>query len=462
MVDIERAIIRHSVKDVIRILENEPVKGDMVHEITVVQVMNRVSIAHLSIERSLKFLITKAGGTLEETHNLKRLYGELCQHDATSARFLDKVFEAAVRHYRYNPNAANMTHLKTLERYLEVAGSAQAFQDIRYWELNQSLNEILLRRLYLALHIELLHGLSEILLTPNRPIETVADRVERAVENAMWPTSDLAYSPGTPKEQSIHSYMEWRQRFSTWREALANAVQKGFNIGDNLMADVVSNAYRSLLEVADPAVRYFASTLDVLPKQPRDVIPCVEWLGPESQRNGSVSTPAGTDLGLIERGQDGLWYITPLREGLVTVSAKASSQTDARCYLATLLTRPARVTVEGEDRFLRIVGEEHKFFQRNYDEIDWLSERTDDNKTWTHKVTFWDKDHGIEVNERVRVEVRLGGRKGTVHILEGTVTEVVEHEVSLSGDDLLDIERKNHDIHPLPNDVHPPCRTTGD
>ena len=45
IVDMQRVVIRHSVKDVIRILENEPVKGDMVTEITVVQVMNRISIA---------------------------------------------------------------------------------------------------------------------------------------------------------------------------------------------------------------------------------------------------------------------------------------------------------------------------------------------------------------------------------------------------------------------------------
>ena len=66
----KRAIIRHSVQDVIHILENEPVKGDLVPGITVVQVMNRVSIAHLSIERAFKFLITEAGGPLVETHDL--------------------------------------------------------------------------------------------------------------------------------------------------------------------------------------------------------------------------------------------------------------------------------------------------------------------------------------------------------------------------------------------------------
>ena len=441
MADIQRAIIRHSVRDVIRILENEPVKGDMVPAITAVQVMNRVSIAHLSIERAFKFLITKAGGRLVETHDLRHLYQELLQHETVSAKFLEGTFEAAVRHYGYNPNATNMTHLKTLERYLEIAGSDKAFQDIRYWELTQSLDEMLLRRIYLSLHIELLQGLSEILLAPGRPIETVADRVERAVKNAMSPTANLAYSPGTPKEHSVHSYMDWRRGFSTWSDSLAAAVQKAFNIGDDFMANLARNAYGTLLEAADPAVRYFANTLDVLPRQPRDVVPCVEWWGPVKELRGSVKTPAGTFLGFINRGPDGLWYITPPQEG----AAKARSQTDARCYLAILLTRPALVTVEGEDRPLRIVGEEHNFFQQNYDEIDRRYEGTGDDKTWTHKVTFWDRDHGIEINDRVRVEVRSRELDGLVDILEGTAREVAEHEVCLSGSELLDIEQKDHD-----------------
>ena len=81
MSDIQRAIIRHSIEDVIHILEHEPVKGDLVPQITAVQVMNRVAIAHLSIERAFKFLITKAGGPLVEIHNLRSQYQELLLHD---------------------------------------------------------------------------------------------------------------------------------------------------------------------------------------------------------------------------------------------------------------------------------------------------------------------------------------------------------------------------------------------
>ncbi len=440
--DTQRFTLWHSVKDVIRILENEPVKGDMVPEITAVQVMNRVAIAHLSIERALKSLIGKAGGSAERGHDLGRQFRGLLRHDPASATFLGEVFEAAVCHYRYNPNAGNMKHLRTLETYLETVGSDRAFQDIRYWELGQSLDEVLLGRIYLSLHIELLYGVSQILLAPNQPMNVVG-RVERAVEGKMWRTAEVAYSPGTPKEHSVRAYMEWRQGFRTWAEALACAVQQDFNVGDDFMADLTRKAYMALLEVPDSAVRYFASTLDVLPRQSRGVIPCVEWLGPEKERSGCVKTTAGEVLGFIDRGLDGLWYITPLRDGAVTVSAKAASQTDARCYLATLLSRLAKVTLNADCRLLRIVGTKHDFFQGIYGEAHWLGEPLGEERTSTYKVTLWEESHEIGVDDSIRIEVPDGSEDGlmAVDILEGRVTEVDGQIIYVLGSTFLAIEK---------------------
>ncbi|MDE0179174.1 MAG: hypothetical protein OXP36_11315 [Gammaproteobacteria bacterium] len=70
--DIEQVTIRHSVQDVIRNLESEPVRPDLVGQITAVQVIDRVSRAHLSIERALKFIITRAGGAIEEGPSSRR------------------------------------------------------------------------------------------------------------------------------------------------------------------------------------------------------------------------------------------------------------------------------------------------------------------------------------------------------------------------------------------------------
>ena len=325
MNDLRMAIVRHSVDDVIQILENQPATSDCISQITIVQIMNRMSIAHLSIERALKFLVTRAGGPLVETHDLREQYRELLQHDYPVAKSLEEAFESAVRHYRYNPNAANARHLKTIDKYFEIVGSDQAFQNIRYWELTQSLEEVLIRRLYLSIHFEILHGLKRLLLNPKGPIETTATRVERIVKEAMWPTRDLAYEPGTPKERSVTSYIGWLGGFCSSCEALVDAVQRNFSLGDEFAAVVTQNAYKTLLSSKDPAVKYFATTLDMLPRQSRDVLPCVQWLGPEKECRGRVKTPSGITLGFIDRGPDGLLYITPNRNGLVSVSAKANT-----------------------------------------------------------------------------------------------------------------------------------------
>lgn len=440
MADTHQFLVMLSVQDVIGILENDPVKGNPVHEFTAIKFMNRVSIAHLSIERAFKTLITVAGATYCEIHNLKRLCLQLRKHDSAAAEFLEAAFDAAVRHYRYNPNAVNMTHLKTLESYLEVVGTDRVFEDVRYWELEQSLDEVILRRIYLTLHIELLHALSELLLAPTRPMETVADRVERIVYDALIPTADLRFSPGTPEEQSVHGYIQWLQGFTTSSAALADAVQRSFNIGDDFMASIAKKAYATLLESPDPAVTYFTNTLDVLPPQPRGVLPNVEWLGPEEFRSGPVKTPAGILLGYIERGLDGLWYVSPFQAGQLKVSATAHSQTDARSYLATMLTRPVEATVEGEIRTLRIVGEEYHLFQKNYEKMRGRTEETGDDDTWTHKVTLWDKDHGLKVGDNASLKLRSMAHEGVVHILKGTVTDVQGHEVYLSGNEILGSE----------------------
>ena len=197
MGEMQRAVIRHSVNDVIGVLENQPVRPGMNVGLTVAQVMNRVSIAHLSIERAMKFVITEAGGDLIKDHDLPSRLKELRQHEPGSAKFLEEAFEAAVRHYRYNANATHMKHLKSLETYLEATGSDKHFQDIRYWELTQSTGEIIVRQIYLTLHMELLHAMTEILLAPGRPKDIVSTRVERAVRDAMFSSRELSYSPGS-------------------------------------------------------------------------------------------------------------------------------------------------------------------------------------------------------------------------------------------------------------------------
>ena len=200
----------------------------------------------------------------------------------------------------------------------------------------------------MAIHIELLRGIKHILRNPELQVWTVADRVENAAKEAMFPAAGLAFSPGTAKEVEVNSYLEWLKQFSSFRDAFASVVTNPAQYGNTIAIEFSRAGLQTLKQSTDPAVRYFAHSLDVLPEQSRDVIPCVKWLGPEDFISGLVNTPGGTFLGHIERGRDGLWYITPATAGLVMVEAKAKSQTDARCYLASILSRIATFESEGE------------------------------------------------------------------------------------------------------------------
>ena len=180
-------------------------------------------------------------------------------------------------------------------------------------------------------------------------------------------------------------------------------------------------------------MRYFAETLTVLPRQQRDAILYVEWLGPTTHQMGIVSTPGGDELGDIRRRPDGLWNITPSVDGPVSITAIAESQTDARCYLANLLTRPARLIIEDDERDLRVVGDEHNTFETvHHLGPDWWKNPSG-NEQPISQVTFWDDDHGTKDGDTVRLEVQSREHPRTMDILEGTVREVQDHKVFIQG-----------------------------
>ena len=187
-------------------------------------------------------------------------------------------------------------------------------------------------------------------------------------------------------------------------------------------------------------MRYFAETLTVLPKQQRDAIPCVEWLGSVPFRTGIVSTPGGDTLGYIDRRSDGLWAVAPSRNGSVMVAAIAESQTDARCYLAVLLTRNARVIVDGKGRQARLVGKEYDLYKGSYGMVVNSWEDTADTEGTEFQVTFWNSEHGLTDGTSVRMEAPSGNSPKVLHILEGTVTKVKDHQVFVRGRNYFDVE----------------------
>ena len=134
----ERYKIRASIKDVIAILDSSPIFRGLMPETNLVQLTNRMPIAHLALERGLKALIKDSGGSPEPIHGLHKLYRVLCECDEESATFLAFSFENAVSFFGYNVNAKGFTQFRSLDDYLSKVGTEKAFEELRYWALGET------------------------------------------------------------------------------------------------------------------------------------------------------------------------------------------------------------------------------------------------------------------------------------------------------------------------------------
>ena len=128
----ERYKIQESITDVIDILDSEPMHRDLIPETMIIQLTNRMPIAHLAIERGLKALIADVGGATDRIHALNRLYRDLRTHDNVAADFLAGSFDDAVRFFGYNVNAKGFGHFRSLDDYLSKVGTENAFKALRY------------------------------------------------------------------------------------------------------------------------------------------------------------------------------------------------------------------------------------------------------------------------------------------------------------------------------------------
>ena len=436
MTDTKRLVIRESVLDVLTMLENEPVEGDMFIHLTAVRTLNRISLAHLSIERAIKYLITAAGADYKRKHDLKNRYEELIQCDPDSAAFLSQAFQAAVKHYNYNPDEKPMAHLTSLPRYLQDTASDAIFNEIRYWEFDQDTDSAILQTIILWIHMELLHALSEILLEAQRSKETVKHRVDRAVQEAMHPSNQLTYSPGSRRESLVRRYLDWRNSHESPTHALKHAAESQFEVGDDYSSSIVKTAHQSLLRASDPAVKYFAKFLSVLPKQQTDILAEVRWLESGDTPRAEVTSPSGICLGYIYRNWDGRWYIVPMRSGPPGPSAKAANRTDAIAYLSTLLSKPALATVNGEERHLRVIQQSHTAFPARKDLTTPENDGDTDLDSRMHEVTFWQLDHGIKPGDDMSIDVLENENHDSPQprdVLRGKVLEVTGSSILVSG-----------------------------
>lgn len=394
-------------------------------DVTVVQIMNRAPIAHLAIERAIKFLIEASGGKSKKTHTLNQLCDELKQLDPGAEAYLSYAFDDAVSFYGYNTNAHDFKHLKSLNQYFEETGTQNAFQKMRYWELDPELKDVLIRRVSLDIHREILCAIRQLL--DSNTVSGVTHRVDTLVRSTI--NSKMIYSDQqTERKKAIHTILAASDQGKSWLSILFDAVQSGFDLGDNSLNVDIYKAYRQLLQHEDPAVRYYADKCSVLQNQPRAIMPEVEWYN-QNDTSGRAHTPMGTTLGFVKRGFDGMWFATA---AMNTYRVRAQTLADARAYLGNQMSSSATVVVNDEIRQLRLVGREGNLIQG--EEATTWTRDVDPNQAYTYVLEFWDDQHGIEVGQCVRIEVHDSA--DSLHQLEGAVSLVQAHKVTVSGRDV--------------------------
>ena len=393
----ERYKIQESIKDAVVILDSAPIHRDLISETMIVQLTNRLPVAHLAIERGLKALITAAGGEYDKGrkghglnylyrklrdsiergmkalitggggeydkgrrgHGLNYLYRKLGNSDEDSADFLAEAFQDAVKFFGYNVNYKGFGHFRSLDDYLSQAGTERTFERLRYWAIEPTKKEEPFKYIAPSIHRELLYALWSLFFSKRR--ETVSARVEREVAEAMYNKRGIFFcSDDTSKEQSVRRYEDWLKKHTTRSGALEEAAHQIFVIGDDFANQTVRDAYDDLRQSKDPAVQYYIRTLTYLPKGSQGRNPDARPVSKPNQdlypTAVTVATPAGRDLGIIERYPDGAWGISPSEDVQETNIAEALA--DAKAYLVNRLTKQVTVTVNGESKQLRMVGED--------------------------------------------------------------------------------------------------------
>ena len=191
--------IQASIDDVINILDSAPIKLDLIEELNIVQLANRIPIAHLAIERGLKALIKRSKRCVWG-HSLTKLYKDLRQCNSESADYLSEAFCNAVEFYGYNVNYQGFGHFRSLQDYFSQVGGEKTFELLRYWAIGETpkgKNPIGL--ISPPIHRELLCALSCLFLRDSR--QTVSDRVEATVNHAMFMGRHIAWSTDDTNEE---------------------------------------------------------------------------------------------------------------------------------------------------------------------------------------------------------------------------------------------------------------------
>ena len=427
--------IENSIKDVLAILDSAPIQPDLMPERNLVQLTNRIPIAHLAIERGMKGLLKRVVGGQEETHSLGNLYSSIKKVDPDSADFLARAFEDSVDFYGYNPKRSGFEQFKSLEEYFLKVGGKKAFDALRYWAIGDpGTGETAIKFISPPIHREILCALRSLLIS--RP-ETTSGRVDSQIELAMWNRRNIYSMNGDEqKETAIELYRNWlKNEFESPRAAIGSKIHSAsLRFGHEYIDQVFKEGWDDIQQTKDPAVKYFIHQLTYLPEgsQPQhtDAIPLIEWL--QQDLYGQVNTPAGTCLGFVQKQPDGAWAIMPLVQGAKPIAPAAWKLKDAKNHLVDRLTFKVMVKLGTDSKQLRILGSQYHFPEQDFSQV---SPKAEDVYALdqTFKLEFWDEGHGLIVGNDLAVFPVAEMEQRFITILEGKVIGVDEQIITVEG-----------------------------
>ena len=453
-------IVRESISDAIGILDSAPIRPHMFPQMYLLQIGNRIPVAHLAIEHGLKVLIReKAEQNADDEviawlddkvegkrHSLANLYLKLREVDEGQAKFLAEAFNDAVKFFGYVTGRDGFKHFKSVESYLSRVATDGVFQAMRYWVIEGTEEqEKTISSISPPVHREILGALRCLFFPDFR--ETVTQRVVQAFVDASFNGRSPYGNGSIVGERKSNSWSLERliRENASARHVLETAEKMGEEVRARIaiLVQAYSDGNLDTLESDDPAAFYFLSTLTYLQSdsQPQDpnAVAKETWMNP-SRTSCTVKTPAGTILGWVVKLADGAWAISPMEFGPTGEKVIAWKLKDAKHYLINRLTSKVAVAANGgESRELRVFTRSHRW--------PFPKPATHDGKRYVgsplhphpdrviYELEFWDVNHGLKLGDLVTMDLQPGGNDNGVgippHQLVGVVTSIENQSVSV-------------------------------
>ena len=263
---LRNSIAQDSVWDIIRMIQLAPVQSDLVPDVVINQVLNRIPLAHLTIEKSLKYRIQHAGGKIIRGHGLHTQLDLLRESAQNDAEFLDQAFDRAVSYYDIDATTPINRHYSSLHAYLKATGREKHFAEMRYWSLDQQYDQELIPRIHLLIHVEILYAAYSVFFSQTVLRYTLPDRVDEAIKDALAPESNFAYIPGTSRETDFTVYRQWIQRHDSYEEIIQDAIRCNFETGHFYTNETMRNAVDRLCASTDFAVQHLLQKFSPAPE----------------------------------------------------------------------------------------------------------------------------------------------------------------------------------------------------